>query len=117
MEQGAKDFLRGLCGHSVAAAGHCRVSRAYWQWRPGGLLPSAAVPEDGFCTGAGCAGSRHDRRANGKFRYFSLRSLRSASVASRMEIAKPPPRAISTSSSVRCPTFPVRMTYACGLVW
>lgn len=56
MEQGAKDFLRGLCGHSVAAAGHCRVSRAYWQWRPGGLLPSAAVPGDGFCTGAGCVG-------------------------------------------------------------
>jgi len=28
-----------------------------------------------------------------------------------MEIAKPPPRAISTSSSVRCLTFPVRMTY------
>lgn len=116
MEQGAKDFLRGgLYGHSVA--GHCRVPHVGWQWRPDGLLPSAAVPGYGFSAGAGCADPRHDCRPHGISRYFSLRSLRSASVASRMEIAKPPPRAISTSSSVRCPTFPVRMTYACGLVW
>lgn len=55
MEQGAKDFLRGgLCGHSVA--GHCRVPYAGWQWRPDGLLPSAAVPGYGFSAGAGCVG-------------------------------------------------------------
>lgn len=116
MEQGAKDFLRGgLCGHSVA--GHCRVSHPGWLRRTIGRLPYAAVPGYGFSEGAGCAGPRHNCRPHGISRYFSLRSLRSASVASRMEIAKPPPRAISTSSSVRCPTFPVRMTYACGLVW
>lgn len=56
MEQGAKDFLRGLCGHSVAVAGHCRVPHAGWQWRPDGLLPSAAVPGYGFSAGAGCVG-------------------------------------------------------------
>lgn len=42
--------------------------------------------------------------------YFSFRSERSASVASRIERANPPPQAIRMSSVVRDDTRPVRIS-------